>query len=67
MPSSISHVYFFQGYLKAIKGKLSADEVTPFEARASAFVKKIVANFKDWEFVSCVSTTPVLRNLDLSI
>lgn len=41
--------------MKAVKAKLSETkpgEVEEFEKGASAFAKKIVANFKDYEFVS---------------
>ena len=41
--------------MKAIKTKLQADqpdEVADFEKGAAAFAKKIVSNFKDFEFVS---------------
>ena len=37
--------------MKAVKGKLPEDRVADFEKGASAFAKKIVANFKDYEFV----------------
>jgi hypothetical protein len=41
--------------MKAIKEKLQEtrpEEVAAFEKGAAAFAKKIVANFKDYEFVS---------------
>ena len=41
--------------MKAVKEKLqqtNPDRVEAFEKGASAFAKKIVANFKNWEFVS---------------
>jgi len=45
---------YLKGYMKAVKAKLgekgSADDVTAFEKGASAYAKKIVANFKDYEF-----------------
>lgn len=37
--------------MKAIKEKLPADRVTDFEKGAQAYAKKIVASFKDYEFV----------------
>ncbi len=37
--------------MKALKEKLPADRVTDFEKGAQAYAKKIVANFKDYEFV----------------
>ena len=45
--------------MKAVKGKLAEltpDRVDAFEKGASAFAKKIVANFKDYEFVSSPPT-----------
>lgn len=49
--------------MKAVKSKLkekgaSDDEVTAFEKGASAFAKKIVANFKDYEFLIGESMDP---------
>ena len=37
--------------MKAVKKHLSEERVAEFEKGASAFAKKIVANFKDYEFV----------------
>jgi hypothetical protein len=37
--------------MKAVKEKLPADRVAEFEKGAQAFAKKIVTNFKDYEFV----------------
>jgi hypothetical protein len=37
--------------MKAIKGKVAEDRVDAFEKGAAAYAKKIVANFKDYEFV----------------
>lgn len=37
--------------MKAIKEKLPEDRVATFEKGAQAYAKKIVANFKDYEFV----------------
>jgi hypothetical protein len=44
--------------MKAVKGKLPEGRVAEFEKGASAFAKKIVANFKDYEFVC--SSQPLL-------
>jgi hypothetical protein len=45
--------------MKAVKASLPADQVPAFEARAQAFAKKVVANFKDFEFVSvCLPSVP---------
>ncbi|KAH6914865.1 translationally-controlled tumor protein [Coprinopsis sp. MPI-PUGE-AT-0042] len=41
---------YLKGYMKSIKDKLAADDVAAFEKGAQAFAKKIVANFKDYEF-----------------
>lgn len=38
--------------MKAVKGKLPEERVPIFEKGAAAYAKKIVANFKDFEFVS---------------
>lgn len=37
--------------MKAVKEKLDEERVADFEKGAQAFAKKIVANFKDYEFV----------------
>lgn len=37
--------------MKAVKAKLDEGRVEAFEKGASTFAKKIVANFKDFEFV----------------
>jgi len=37
--------------MKAVKQKLPEDRVADFEKGAGAYAKKIVANFKDYEFV----------------
>jgi Translationally controlled tumour protein len=51
------------GYMKNIKKKLeengsSPEEVKAFEAGAGAFAKKIIANFKDYEFLIGESMDP---------
>jgi len=53
--------------MKAIKEKLPEDQVADFEKGAAAFAKKIIASFKDWEFVSYNSDLRVLCGSDLSI
>jgi len=43
--------------MKAVKAKLQVtnpERVDAFEKGAAAFAKKIVANFKDYEFVSAI-------------
>ena len=49
--------------MKALKAKLqeagkSEEEVKDFETKAGAFAKKIIANFKDWEFYTGESMNP---------
>lgn len=49
--------------MKAVKAKLqeqgkSAEEVKAFETGAAGFAKKIIANFKDWEFYTGESMDP---------
>lgn len=51
------------GYMKAVKKHLqdtgkSEEEVKDFETKAQAFAKKIIANFKDWEFYTGESMNP---------
>lgn len=38
--------------MKEIKGKLPAERVPIFEKNAAAFAKKVVGDFKNYEFVS---------------
>ncbi|KAH7105508.1 translationally controlled tumor-associated [Auriculariales sp. MPI-PUGE-AT-0066] len=48
-----SYLTYLKGYMKAVKTKLqetNPDRVEAFEKGAQAFAKKIVANFKDFEF-----------------
>ena len=49
--------------MKTVKAKLSeqgksADEIAAFEKGAQGFAKKIVANFKDYEFLIGESMDP---------
>ena len=37
--------------MKVVKTKLPEERVAAFEKGAAAFAKKIVANFKDYDFV----------------
>jgi hypothetical protein len=56
-----SYLAYLKGYMKAIKAKLNEtnpDRVDAFEKGASAFAKKIVANFKDFEFYTGESMNP---------
>jgi hypothetical protein len=50
-----SYLSHLKGYMKEVKTALAAknpDSVAAFEAGAQTFAKKIVGNFKDYEFVS---------------
>ncbi|KAF8655216.1 hypothetical protein AX16_003123 [Volvariella volvacea WC 439] len=49
---------YLKGYMKAVKGKLPADRVEAFEKGASAYAKKIIANFKDYEFYTGETMNP---------
>ncbi|KAF1976227.1 microtubule/calcium-binding protein [Bimuria novae-zelandiae CBS 107.79] len=58
-----SYLTHLKGYMKAVKAKLqekgaSADEIATFEKGAQGFAKKIVANFKDYEFLIGESMDP---------
>jgi hypothetical protein len=44
-------VSLLQAYMKAVKEKLPEERVSDFEKGAQNYAKKIVANFKDYEFV----------------
>jgi len=45
-----SYLTYLKGYMKAVKAKLPEDQVAGFEKGAAAYAKKVVANFKDFEF-----------------
>lgn len=51
--------------MKAVKAKLAEtnpDRVAVFEKGAADYAKKVIANFKDFEFVrSCLFSAPALR------
>jgi len=50
-----SYLSALKDYMKRIKGKLAEtnpDRVDAFEKGASAFAKKVVANFKNYEFLT---------------
>jgi len=44
--------------MKAVKAKLPADRVDGFTKGAEAFAKKIIANFKDYEFYTGATLDP---------
>ncbi|PPQ98542.1 hypothetical protein CVT24_004033 [Panaeolus cyanescens] len=45
-----SYLSYLKGYMKAVKAQLPAERQPAFEKGAAAFAKKIVGNFKDYEF-----------------
>ncbi|KAK9459701.1 translationally controlled tumor protein [Lipomyces oligophaga] len=56
-----SFLTYIKGYMKAVKAKLaetSPDEVATFEKGAQTYIKKVVANFKDFEFYTGESMDP---------
>ncbi|KAF8450281.1 translationally controlled tumor-associated [Boletus edulis BED1] len=56
-----SYVTYIKSYMKAVKEHLTKnnpDRVAAFEAGASAYVKKVVGNFKDYEFFTGESMNP---------
>ncbi|CAE6473379.1 unnamed protein product [Rhizoctonia solani] len=53
-----SYLIYLKGYMKAIKAKLPEERQPEFEKGASAYAKKIVANFKDFEFYTGGSMNP---------
>jgi len=56
-----SYLTYLKGYMKAVKAKLAEtnpERVEPFEKGAAAYAKKIVANFKDFEFFTGESMNP---------
>jgi len=58
-----NYLVHLKGYMKEVKKKLaekgaSADEVKDFETKAGAYAKKIIANFKDYEFFIGESMNP---------
>ncbi|KIJ70520.1 hypothetical protein HYDPIDRAFT_144010 [Hydnomerulius pinastri MD-312] len=53
-----SYLTYLKGYMKAVKEKVAPERVNAFEKGAAAFAKKIVANFKDYEFYIGESMNP---------
>lgn len=58
-----SYLTYLKSYMKAVRTKLqeagkSEEEVKDFETKAAAYAKKIIANFKDWEFYTGESMNP---------
>ncbi|KAL2136331.1 hypothetical protein VTI74DRAFT_4365 [Chaetomium olivicolor] len=57
------YLTYLKGYMKAVKAKLqeagkSEEEIKDFESKAQAFAKKMLANFKDYEFYTGESMNP---------
>ncbi|KAN0131323.1 Mss4-like protein [Lactarius tabidus] len=53
-----SYLAHLKGYMKAVKAKLPEDRVESFEKGAQTYAKKIVTNFKDYEFYTGESMDP---------
>ncbi|KAL2124067.1 hypothetical protein VTJ04DRAFT_432 [Mycothermus thermophilus] len=58
-----SYLTYLKGYMKTLKAKLqekgkSEEEVKDFETKAQAYAKKIIANFKDYDFYTGESMNP---------
>lgn len=56
-----SYLTYLKGYMKSIKAYLAEhkpEEVESFEKGAQAFAKKIVGNFKDYDFYTGESMDP---------
>ncbi|KZW04238.1 translationally controlled tumor-associated [Exidia glandulosa HHB12029] len=56
-----SFLTYLKGYMKAVKSELqksNPDRVEAFEKGAQTFAKKVVGNFKDWEFYTGESMNP---------
>jgi len=56
-----NYLTYLKGYMKTIKTKLqetNPERVEVFEKGAAAYAKKIVANFKDYEFYTGESMNP---------
>jgi len=56
-----SYLTYIKGYMKTVKAKLAQsapDEVAIFEKGAQTYIKKVVANFKDYEFFTGASMDP---------
>lgn len=56
-----SYLTYIKGYMKSVMAKLqetNPDEVETFKKGAAAYVKKITASFKDWDFYTGESMDP---------
>ncbi|KAF9057609.1 putative translationally-controlled tumor protein [Panaeolus papilionaceus] len=53
-----TYLGYLKGYMKAVKGKLEPEQQPEFEKAAAAYAKKIIANFKDFEFYTGEGMNP---------
>ncbi|KAL0949512.1 hypothetical protein HGRIS_009564 [Hohenbuehelia grisea] len=57
-----SYLTYLKGYMKAVKEHLTtsgqADKVPTFEKNAQTYAKKVIANFKDYEFYTGETMNP---------
>lgn len=56
-----SYLTYLKGYMKAVKTELqkeNPDRIPVFEKKASEFAKKVVGNFKDYDFFTGESGNP---------
>jgi hypothetical protein len=53
-----SYLTYLKAYMKAVKDKLDPKDVEAFEKGAAAYAKKVIANFKDFEFYTGESMNP---------
>jgi hypothetical protein len=58
-----SYLTYLKGYMKTLKAKLqekgkSEEEIKDFETKAQGYAKKIIANFKDFDFYTGESMNP---------
>lgn len=56
-----SYMTYLKGYMKAVKAHLSEknpERVPIFEKQAAVFAKKVLTNFKDYEFYTGESMNP---------
>ncbi|PRT54378.1 Translationally-controlled tumor [Wickerhamiella sorbophila] len=56
-----SYMVYIKGYMKRVKAYLeehNPEEVANFEKGATAYVKKVLGSFKDWEFYTGESMDP---------
>jgi len=49
---------YLKAYMKAVKAKLPAERVPIFEKNAAVFAKKLLTNFKEYDFYTGASMNP---------